>query len=58
MIRKRPGLVGLLLGAFLVPLSMGGCEMECDCSRNDVKEAIDEAGDEIEEIVDKAKDDK
>ena len=56
--RRRIGLIGAFLGLFLAPLSMGGCEMECDCQDNDVKDAIDEVGDEVQETIDKAKDDK
>jgi hypothetical protein len=39
--------------------SMGGCEASCDCDdRGSVERAIDEVGDEVEDVVDKAKEKK
>jgi hypothetical protein len=47
----------LIFSALLAPLAMGGCEWQCDCSGNEVKDAIKEVGDEVGDVIDKAKKD-
>lgn len=46
----------LLFGlAFAAPLSIGGCQMSCGAD-NDVKDVVDEIGDEVEDVAEKLAD--
>lgn len=48
----------ILVGTFLVPLSLGGCEMNCDCENDDIEDVVDEIGDEAEDTIAKIKEKK
>jgi hypothetical protein len=42
----------MLVGAFSIPMAMGGCDMKCDCDGNEVEDVVDDIGDEIDDAVD------
>lgn len=45
-----------LIGGILVPLSLGGCNVDCDCDDNDVEDVVEDIGDEVRDTVKEVED--
>lgn len=54
--RRRAGTI--VIGTLLIPLSLGGCEMKCDCDGDDIEDVVDEIGDEAQDTIDKIREKK
>lgn len=53
---KRLAALSFVLFAFTMPL--GGCKLTCEADdTNDVEDAVDEVGDEVEDVVREIKND-